>query len=272
MKCRDQFRAAVVEDPAPKARNRIERAQQRLGAELAQRDNDFRLDDVDLTEEKRLARFDFVRLGIPVLRRTALDDVGDVHVLALEPDCLDDLREQLSGAAHKRKSLQVFVAARRFTDEHQIGFGVAHAKHNLRSALVQLAPRAVADVGADADERIGRGQRDRQRPDLGRDRRDLGQRRVTTGKGPVLVGFAAETENVVARAKAKRERKRVDLIVANDVSAADAGFDVENNAVTIVGPDGAEPVPLQSKARIAAAILDRVERLVAAHEAARTSG
>jgi phosphopantothenoylcysteine decarboxylase/phosphopantothenate--cysteine ligase len=92
---------------------------------------------------------------------------------------------------------------------------------------------------------------------------DLGQRRAATGKGPLLVGFAAETENVVARAKAKRERKRVDLIVANDVSGTDAGFDVENNAVTIVGPDGAEPVPLQSKARIAAAILDRVERLVA---------
>jgi phosphopantothenoylcysteine decarboxylase/phosphopantothenate--cysteine ligase len=76
----------------------------------------------------------------------------------------------------------------------------------------------------------------------------------------------------VARAKAKRERKRVDLIVANDVSGSDAGFDVQNNAVTIVGPDGAEPVPLQSKARIAAAILDRVERLVAAHEAIKTSG
>jgi phosphopantothenoylcysteine decarboxylase/phosphopantothenate--cysteine ligase len=98
---------------------------------------------------------------------------------------------------------------------------------------------------------------------------DLGRRRAATGKGPLLVGFAAETENVVARAKAKRERKRVDLIVANDVSAADAGFEVENNAVTIVGPDGAEPVPLQSKARIAAAILDRVERLAASHEVAR---
>jgi phosphopantothenoylcysteine decarboxylase/phosphopantothenate--cysteine ligase len=101
---------------------------------------------------------------------------------------------------------------------------------------------------------------------------DLGQRRAATGKGPLLIGFAAETENVVARARAKRERKRVDLIVANDVSGVDAGFDVENNAVTIVGPDGAEPVPLQSKARIAAAILDRVERLVASHDVVKTSG
>jgi phosphopantothenoylcysteine decarboxylase / phosphopantothenate---cysteine ligase len=101
---------------------------------------------------------------------------------------------------------------------------------------------------------------------------DLGQRRIASGHGPLLIGFAAETENVVARATAKRERKHVDLVVANDVSGPEAGFDVDANAVTIVGPDGAESIPLQSKARIAAAILDRVERLVAARETAKTSG
>jgi phosphopantothenoylcysteine decarboxylase/phosphopantothenate--cysteine ligase len=90
----------------------------------------------------------------------------------------------------------------------------------------------------------------------------LGQRRVATGGGPLLIGFAAETEDVIARATAKRERKHADLIVANDVSRADAGFDVDTNAVTIVGPGGAEPLPLQSKARIAAEILDRVEKLI----------
>jgi phosphopantothenoylcysteine decarboxylase / phosphopantothenate---cysteine ligase len=91
---------------------------------------------------------------------------------------------------------------------------------------------------------------------------DLGQRRAVTGSGPVLVGFAAETEAVVERATAKRQRKQADLIVANDVSRADAGFDVDTNAVTIVGPDGAEPLALQSKARVAAAILDRIEPLL----------
>jgi len=78
----------------------------------------------------------------------------------------------------------------------------------------------------------------------------------------VLVGFAAETENVVASATAKRERKHADLIVANDVSRKDAGFDVDTNAVTIIGPDGAEPLPLQAKSRVAAEILDRVEKLL----------
>ena len=91
---------------------------------------------------------------------------------------------------------------------------------------------------------------------------ELGQRRVATGGGPLLVGFAAETEDVVAHATAKRERKHADLIVANDVSRWDAGFDVDNNAVTIVGPSGAETLPLQSKARVASEILNRVERLL----------
>ena len=92
----------------------------------------------------------------------------------------------------------------------------------------------------------------------------LGQRRLAKGGGPILIGFAAETQDVIARAAAKRERKHADFIVANDVSRSDAGFDVDTNAVTIVGPDHAESLPLQSKARVAAEILDRVERLLAA--------
>jgi len=91
---------------------------------------------------------------------------------------------------------------------------------------------------------------------------DLGRWRAERGERPLLVGFAAETENVVANATAKREKKHADLIVANDVSRADAGFDVDTNAVTIVGPDGAEALPLQTKARVAAEILNRVEKLL----------
>ena len=91
---------------------------------------------------------------------------------------------------------------------------------------------------------------------------DLGRRRLSEGHGPLLVGFAAETENVLASAAAKRERKHVDVIVANDVSRADAGFEVDANAVTIVGANGAESVPLQSKSGVASAILNHIERLL----------
>jgi phosphopantothenoylcysteine decarboxylase/phosphopantothenate--cysteine ligase len=85
---------------------------------------------------------------------------------------------------------------------------------------------------------------------------------------PVLVGFAAETRDVVARARAKRQRKRVDLIVANDVSRSDAGFEVATNAATFVTAEGDENVPLQAKATFAERILDRIEQLLAASEPA----
>jgi phosphopantothenoylcysteine decarboxylase / phosphopantothenate---cysteine ligase len=98
---------------------------------------------------------------------------------------------------------------------------------------------------------------------------ELGARRLSSGRGPLLVGFAAETEDVVPRASAKRERKHADLIVANDVSRSDAGFEVDTNAVTIVGPERAESLPLQTKARVAAAILDRVEALLSAGTSVR---
>ena len=92
---------------------------------------------------------------------------------------------------------------------------------------------------------------------------ELGRQRLAAGRGPVLVGFAAETEQVAAQAAAKRVQKHVDLIVANDVSRPDAGFEVDTNAVTIVGEGGAETLPLMTKARVAEEILDRVEKLLA---------
>ena len=84
------------------------------------------------------------------------------------------------------------------------------------------------------------------------------------GAAPVLVGFAAETTNVVERARAKRTRKKIDMIVANDVSAADRGFDATTNEVTIITPDNEEVVALQSKEGVAARILDRIETLLSA--------
>ena len=81
---------------------------------------------------------------------------------------------------------------------------------------------------------------------------------------PVLVGFAAETADVVAKAREKRSRKGADLIVANDVSRSDGGFDADTNAVTIIGDTSEQVVPLQGKDLVAEAILDRVEQLVRA--------
>jgi phosphopantothenoylcysteine decarboxylase / phosphopantothenate---cysteine ligase len=92
---------------------------------------------------------------------------------------------------------------------------------------------------------------------------DLGRLTSRASGRPILVGFAAETQNVVEHARGKLQRKAADLVVANDVSRSDAGFEVETNAVTLVSMDGVEEIPLQSKAAVAARILDRVEQLVA---------
>jgi phosphopantothenoylcysteine decarboxylase / phosphopantothenate---cysteine ligase len=94
---------------------------------------------------------------------------------------------------------------------------------------------------------------------------DLGAMRdALGGAAPVLIGFAAETADVVERARAKRTRKKLDMIVANDVSATDRGFDAATNEVTLITQNGEEIVPLQSKERVAARILDRVEALLSA--------
>jgi phosphopantothenoylcysteine decarboxylase/phosphopantothenate--cysteine ligase len=78
----------------------------------------------------------------------------------------------------------------------------------------------------------------------------------------VVVGFAAESHDVVEAARRKLERKGCDLMVANDISRRDAGFDTDENAVILVSPGGeAEELPLLSKAEVAARILDRVEKL-----------
>ena len=77
--------------------------------------------------------------------------------------------------------------------------------------------------------------------------------------GQVIVGFAAETHDVVERGRRKLERKGVDLLVVNDVSAPGVGFDHDTNAVVILGADGSTTdIPLTSKDAVANGVLDRV--------------
>jgi len=79
-------------------------------------------------------------------------------------------------------------------------------------------------------------------------------------KGSFLkVGFAAESEDLIANARKKLEQKNLDLIVANDITRADSGFDVDTNRVTIIDRKGkAEELPLMSKREVADRVLDRV--------------
>ena len=75
--------------------------------------------------------------------------------------------------------------------------------------------------------------------------------------GQVLVGFAAETQNVMYNAQDKLQKKNLDLMVANDVTAEGAGFGVDTNIVTLITRDGATPLPKMSKREVAEHILDK---------------
>ncbi|HQW52241.1 MAG TPA: phosphopantothenoylcysteine decarboxylase, partial [Tepidiformaceae bacterium] len=82
---------------------------------------------------------------------------------------------------------------------------------------------------------------------------------ATLPGGGVRVGFAAETRNLREYAQQKIPAKRLDFIVANDVSAAGSGFGTETNEVIIIHSDGqAEELPLMSKYAVGHAILDRI--------------
>lgn len=95
--------------------------------------------------------------------------------------------------------------------------------------------------------------------------RALGERRAN---GQVLIGFAADGgAQGLARAREKREHKRVDLVVYNDVSRSDIGFDAGNNEVVLITAAGERTVAKAPKAEIAAAIVDAAEELL--HEQAR---
>ena len=82
-------------------------------------------------------------------------------------------------------------------------------------------------------------------------------------KGQVVVGFALETNDALAHAQDKLQRKKLDLLVLNNMNEAGAGFGHDTNKVTLLAP-GTDPVelPLMSKTEVARAILDRLEDLL----------
>jgi phosphopantothenoylcysteine decarboxylase/phosphopantothenate--cysteine ligase len=145
----------------------------------------------------------------------------------------------------------------------------------MREAVLQHAGRAtiVVKAAAVADYRVKRpsetkisGKHDltlelAPNPDI---LHEVAERR----SGAFVVGFAAETHDVAARAKAKLERKGIDLLVANDVSKAGIGFDADDNEVLLIDRWGGErALPRMSKAAVADAILSHVLSLRAAARA-----
>ena len=91
----------------------------------------------------------------------------------------------------------------------------------------------------------------------------MAQQRKGSGHPAVVVGFAAESQNVAENAREKLASKGLSLIVANDITASDAGFGVDTNRVILIGADGVtETLPLLTKAEVAERVLDRVVQLL----------
>jgi phosphopantothenoylcysteine decarboxylase / phosphopantothenate---cysteine ligase len=90
----------------------------------------------------------------------------------------------------------------------------------------------------------------------------VAERRTASGAPRVVVGFAAESEDLLAQARAKLAAKHLDLIVANDVTAPGAGFAAETNRVVLVDAQGSAELPLMSKAAVAEVVIERVAALL----------
>lgn len=87
---------------------------------------------------------------------------------------------------------------------------------------------------------------------------EVARKREQTGFPRRVIGFAAESESLVENARRKVKQKRLDMIAANDISAPDAGFEVDTNRVVLIFPDGSsEELGLQSKMETARTIMDR---------------
>jgi len=135
---------------------------------------------------------------------------------------------------------------------------------NAANATIFIAAAAVSDYAParTADQKIKKTKPSMQL-ELERTPDILGDLAAMRRNGQLIIGFAAETENLIQHATEKLKKKGLDAIVANDVSNLDSGFDSENNAVAIVFHDDREIVqlPLMSKTETAQRILDEIAKL-----------
>lgn len=90
----------------------------------------------------------------------------------------------------------------------------------------------------------------------------VAERRAAGGRPRVVVGFAAESGDLVPNARAKLDAKRLSFVVANDISSTDAGFAADTNRVALVDAQGVEYLPLMTKIEVAEAVIERAVKLL----------
>ena len=177
----------------------------------------------------------------------------------------------LAEVAQKRGAQVTLVCGSTTAPRPQVPTIEVESTQQLYEAVTQLAPEmdVVIQAAAPADYRFAQVHREKlkkqegapltvelvENPDIaaaiGRAKRP----------GQILVGFAAETENLIPNAQKKLRKKNLDLIVANDVTQPGAGFHVDTNIATLITADEMKECPLQSNKALAGQILDEVLRL-----------
>ena len=149
--------------------------------------------------------------------------------------CVTSAEEMRAAVKSEINQATIFIAAAAVADYRPIGFATQKIKKTGDGLTLQLEPTPdiLAEVAAAPHDNL------------------------------IVVGFAAETNDVLQQARAKLERKQLDAVVANNVTQPGAGFDIETNIITIITRDKDEPIelPLLSKRAAADHILDEVIRL-----------
>jgi len=130
-----------------------------------------------------------------------------------------------------------------------------------------IGAAAVADYRpvAIADQKIKKGQEELMELRLVKNP-DIIAQVATLSARPFTVGFAAETENVLGHARSKLERKSLDLVIANDVSRAEIGFNADENEVTLVSAQGDFHLPRRAKHSLAQELIQHISRLMEQHD------
>jgi len=182
----------------------------------------------------------------------------------------------LAQAALDRGAAVTLISAPTYLDP-PVGADLVAVKtaKELQSAVVSASPESdvLLMAAAVADFRPGKAQFEKIKRRKGIPKIDLEPTEdilglVATvqeqeGRPRLIVGFAAESENLVANAREKMEEKGLALVVANDISSEIAGFEVDTNQVTLIDSEGGvQELPLMSKAEVAEVVLQRVLQLL----------
>lgn len=176
-------------------------------------------------------------------------------------------------AAAKARGAEVTLVCGHTTATPPAGMPLVHVEStcDLFDAVTSRAPEmdVIIQAAAPADYRIANPSAQKMKKESGKplvlelvENPDIAAA-VGQAKQPgqVLVGFAAETENLLENARRKLDKKNLDMIVANDVTRPGAGFNVDTNIATIITRAGALECPLQTKSALAETILDQVQKL-----------